>query len=283
MLQWGRNFIVAEICHRASVTVRAGAWLQWGRNFIVAEIWPCWGVWRRRALASMGPQLYRCGNADHKRATCERRCSFNGAATLSLRKSVPGLGLRVPARGFNGAATLSLRKCSAMGYVCCLTIKLQWGRNFIVAEMSHTSCGSTRRCPSFNGAATLSLRKWRHRPQQGLKRHASMGPQLYRCGNSQFPIDAPVVIVLLQWGRNFIVAEIYRIIRPGRRRIPASMGPQLYRCGNRGNRHQPGTGNGASMGPQLYRCGNVTLAGFGGGLYICFNGAATLSLRKFTA
>ena len=61
MLQWGRNFIVAEIDDDCFITMD-GKVLQWGRNFIVAEI----GIGSREALdqarASMGPQLYRCGN-----------------------------------------------------------------------------------------------------------------------------------------------------------------------------------------------------------------------------
>ena len=61
MLQWGRNFIVAEM-NQAADYMSEGNWLQWGRNFIVAE------MSQRRRLpdanpkASMGPQLYRCGN-----------------------------------------------------------------------------------------------------------------------------------------------------------------------------------------------------------------------------
>ena len=109
---------------------------------------------------------------------------------------------------------------------------LQWGRNFIVAEMSSSLRMQPAAPPRFNGAATLSLRKsgWWGNWLSLLK--ASMGPQLYRCGNN--PADANDVIThLLQWGRNFIVAEI------------------------RTNRHKPGSSHGASMGPQLYRCGNL--------------------------
>ena len=94
-LQWGRNFIVAETrAHTAHPRlIRSAAMLQWGRNFIVAET-PHRGVqpgrWRRVA-ASMGPQLYRCGNLKDRefagiRHTSPGRCCFNGAATLSLRK-----------------------------------------------------------------------------------------------------------------------------------------------------------------------------------------------------
>ena len=62
---------------------------------------------------------------------------------------------------------------------------------------------------------------------------------------------------MLQWGRNFIVAEMRLIacqrVDTGR----ASMGPQLYRCGNAADAAQGAGQACASMGPQLYRCGNL--------------------------
>ena len=86
-LQWGRNFIVAEIAANKHNAVRIYK-LQWGRNFIVAEI------------------DTRGGSARTPTA------SFNGAATLSLRKSTN------PLDEFENVSVL------------------QWGRNFIVAEMA---------------------------------------------------------------------------------------------------------------------------------------------------
>ena len=38
--------------------------------------------------------------------------------------------------------------------------ELQWGRNFIVAEIMAASPAPSRLTGRFNGAATLSLRKW---------------------------------------------------------------------------------------------------------------------------
>ena len=35
-----------------------------------------------------------------------------------------------------------------------------------------------------------------------------MGPQLYRCGNTASTISDDILGYLLQWGRNFIVAEM---------------------------------------------------------------------------
>ena len=163
-----------------------------------------------QSAASMGPQLYRCGNKNESKSILRRTNSFNGAATLSLRKfrrrASPSRHHR---RCFNGAATLSLRKSG--------TISL----GFFIS-------------PCFNGAATLSLRKLgvlgRAVDPLGV---ASMGPQLYRCGN-----------------------------RPERQRTPADI------------RH-------ASMGPQLYRCGNGHYRRRHHHCRPRFNGAATLSLRKW--
>ena len=160
LLQWGRNFIVAEIT-RQSQTIRTIIMLQWGRNFIVAEIHK---FQSRRGNkphhASMGPQLYRCGNIqclhetivfgsrfngaatlslrklDVLKKTRHTRECFNGAATLSLRKSVQVVCQATGRHsGFNGAATLSLRKsCRCLIALVCASM-LQWGRNFIVAEI----------------------------------------------------------------------------------------------------------------------------------------------------
>ena len=183
--------------------------LQWGRNFIVAEIRTVFQATAMHGQASMGPQLYRCGNPLTRQFAAAPRTCFNGAATLSLRKC---RCVRPVFRGracFNGAATLSLRKWK----VCRCSLQAM---------------------PRFNGAATLSLRKSSRR-KAGRSKHvlASMGPQLYRCGNSASNPEPPsynlrfngaatlslrkfptiwsetqnTSRVSLQWGRNFIVAE----------------------------------------------------------------------------
>ena len=86
---------------------------------------------------------------------------------------------------------------------------------------------------------------------------ASMEPQLYRCGNLSTVISAPPAGTVLQWSRNFIVAEI----------VPASRKPRHH--------------HDASMEPQLYRCGNIVVIAIIAQTHYCFNGAATLSLRKY--
>ena len=183
LLQWGRNFIVAEMAGSA-MGLLFMAVLQWGRNFIVAEMDAIFLFWALHRAASMGPQLYRYGNAQVPLRSSTPRIRFNGAATLSLRKwaafkldmyelmplqwgrnftvaetTKPSGQFTLDTFRFNGAATLSLRKHGP----CRLGFKswagLQWGRNFIVAETLVRSIADINTVDCFNGAATLSLRK----------------------------------------------------------------------------------------------------------------------------
>ena len=138
---------------------------------------------------------------------------FNGAATLSLRKWAKSpLPIKKYLTSFNGAATLSLRKCRSSQQGSRGGPELQWGRNFIVAEISTTT-------KSVLGFVV-----------------ASMGPQLYRCGNEPPKNSASSMHVMLQWGRNFIVAEMFPAPSGNVDEAPASMGPQLYRCGNKADK-----------------------------------------------
>ena len=60
-----------------------------------------------------------------------------------------------------------------------------------------------------------------------------MGPQLYRCGNVEHNVNFEEYPLLLQWGRNFIVAEItyvqlrgfqqFKVLQWGRNFIVAAM------------------------------------------------------------
>ena len=68
----------------------------------------------------MGPQLYRCGNLVNILETTHDAISFNGAATLSLRKF----------------QTVSI--------VVLVSQMLQWGRNFIVAEIAQRPNNRTK-------------------------------------------------------------------------------------------------------------------------------------------
>ena len=110
---------------------------------------------------------------------------------------------------------------------------------------------------------------------------ASMGPQLYRCGNAKVPLTLPTASFLLQWGRNFIVAEISRRARRRCSRMRCFNGAatlslrKSVRAAFSRDKSQF-----ASMGPQLYRCGNKETPGQARFNNYGFNGAATLSLRK---
>ena len=231
--------------------------LQWGRNFIVAEIAASHRAATRSLRASMGPQLYRCGNDTlYLDAHQNHRC-FNGAATLSLRKLYQVTTRRTTLACFNGAATLSLRKSGRLLSLTLPSVASMEPQLYRCGNGSTTSCGSWN-SPSFNGAATLSLRKFNvsltaeptaFRLQWGRNfivaeildagcgffslADASMGPQLYRCGNHSCDNLAFSIHRSLQWGRNFIVAEIYFLPMGKLREEHASMGPQLYRCGNK--------------------------------------------------
>ena len=186
MLQWGRNFIVAETFVPFFVVSFIVSLLQWGRNFIVAEI----------------PDVGRVYGSIK---------SFNGAATLSLRRLVAVSKELVTLRSFNGAATLSLRRRdkrlagdvqtgrASMGpqlYRCgdpipetmspvmpCL--KLQWGRNFIVAETSSFGSDTELRVGQLQWGRNFIVAETR----------ISLRSHKY---DSKYT---------LQWGRNFIVAE----------------------------------------------------------------------------
>ena len=279
-LQWGRNFIVAEMFHKLTGTplciiasmgpqlYRCGNYttiahlpytyheLQWGRNFIVAEM---------QVLRAFPASIFHCFNGAATLSLRKCRMSqstrpatsrFNGAATLSLRKSQVSGDADPRQTCFNGAATLSLRKFVRPASSFQRSWMLQWGRNFIVAEMCIRVQPPWLRLVRFNGAATLSLRK--------------------------YPVNREIgtLICQLQWGRNFIVAEIWDASRPcytggrlqwGRNFIVAEI------FINSGGPDQLMT---ASMGPQLYRCGNTTFYLKAYAALPCFNGAATLSLRK---
>ena len=82
----------------------------------------------------MGPQLCSCGNLASIAVLDRAKQSFNGAATLQLRKHHNERQTDVLLKGFNGAATLQLRKPGAWRKKGRKKIALQWGRNFAVAE-----------------------------------------------------------------------------------------------------------------------------------------------------
>ena len=85
-------------------------------------------------LASMGPQLLRCGNYPNAHGIAALRICFNGAAAITLRKFTGYLAWDRAGTSFNGAAAITLRKFTWLG------IELELGGGF-------------------NGAAAITLRK----------------------------------------------------------------------------------------------------------------------------
>ena len=159
LLQWGHNFTVVEIAVDAwmfspghagfngATTLQLwklkffgffrvlSSWLQWGHNFTVVEISIKRGGSFRWTFASMGPQLYSCGNDTTEYDSNMSDLSFNGATTLQLWKCGYGTYITTVSKSFNGATTLQLWKSHAV------------------------------------------------RKQVFIILDASMGPQLYSCGN----------------------------------------------------------------------------------------------------
>ena len=229
-LQWGRNFIVAETrspacpcpltgrCFNGAATLslrKRGCFSGNRRQNTITSMGPqlyrCGNLihaarYGALRVASMGPQLYRCGNASIRQKQSTWWHSFNGAATLSLRKPVtyaaagPTYTLLQWGRNFIVAETPTRLAKSK------LLIMLQWGRNFIVAEtpanpLSDALHPMLQWGRNFIVAETEHVRRRPHRHAV-----ASMGPQLYRCGNSESWLMLSL-LKSLQWGRNFIVAE----------------------------------------------------------------------------
>ena len=254
-LQWGRNFIVAEITELTDYQHRFIK-LQWGRNFIVAEIRDCRGTEPGALRASMGPQLYRCGNYVPTTQTYSWYVRLQWGRNFIVAEMLYSV----------------LSKCQAP--------MLQWGRNFIVAEISTISA---RYAKVKHASMGPQLYRCGNHGAYGLPAplyQASMGPQLYRCGNYVPTTQTYSWYVRLQWGRNFIVAEmLYSVLSKcqapmlqwGRNFIVAEISTISARYAK--VKH-------ASMGPQLYRCGNYEVEISYPYYTPRFNGAATLSLRK---
>ena len=182
-LQWGRNFIVAEISNGDIVHI-VGEALQWGRNFIVAEIKIVEETTKDMDAASMGPQLYRCGNHFLLINKINHLIASMGPQLYRCGNDRRGLCSKDQLGRFNGAATLSLRKCSNPISTLTPNNLLQWGRNFIVAEMIRGGRGISVGHDMLQWGRNFIVAEIRFE-----RRYRKEGDQL-------------------QWGRNFIVAEM---------------------------------------------------------------------------
>ena len=213
--------------------------LQWGRNFIVAET----------GIVVLGVTKIILLQWGRNFIVAETDLTLNAISLAST--------------GFNGTATLSLRRRADTPVTLVALSMLQWGRNFIVAETlalrMNLVLGLHLAC--FNGAATLSLRRQWFMPCLWPRCHritASMGPQLYRCGDMAHESGT-------LWSKGTDVA---------------SMGPQLYRCGDVKLRITPAFQYALQWGSTFIVA--ETRAGTSHTWHkeAGFNGAATLSLRR---
>ena len=135
---------------------------------------------------------------------------FNGAATLSLRKS--GRRRQYYASADSASMGPQLYRCGNYKFLTVAPAnnkKLQWGRNFIVAEMAPPGPGSARLL-WLQWGATLSLRKYGLSPQLCID-HIKLqwGRNFIVAEIWTMPAGVLMCWSLLQWGRNFIVAEIH--------------------------------------------------------------------------
>ena len=84
---------------------------------------------------------------------------------------------------------------------------------------------------SFNGAATFQLRIDDFSGRSSPRTWASMEPQLFSCGLSICILWIIWYAIMLQWSRNFSVADCHLSFLNETRDEYASMEPQLFSCG----------------------------------------------------
>ena len=185
-LQWGRNFAVAETILEYGIVAgvhgfNGAATLQLRKQYVRYGS-PC-----NSKLASMGPQLCSCGNlgapgAQHVPAEASMgpqlcSCGNHGIIPPNTHRVKASMGPQLCSCGntepaepaepaepsFNGAATLQLRKPPKAPDYRGPKAVLQWGRNFAVAETGSRGSRPLQVSISFNGAATLQLRKRQNR------------------------------------------------------------------------------------------------------------------------
>ena len=132
-LQWGRNMFVAE-CNISSSVYFSLLSLQWGRNMFVAECPQSDTDNNPRGRPSMGPQHVRCGMQFGSVESGLSHCSFNGAATCSLRNARLPAGCGSCAWPSMGPQHVRCGMPPAPAPAAAKSSNLQWGRNMFVAE-----------------------------------------------------------------------------------------------------------------------------------------------------
>ena len=84
---------------------------------------------------------------------------------------------------FNGATAFQLWKLVVLIVCVELFHVLQWGHSFAAVEMVMVLVDCTFICRGFNGATAFQLWKFWFNGYHILHSRASMGPQLFSCGN----------------------------------------------------------------------------------------------------
>ena len=136
-------------------------------------------------IASMEPQLFSCG--------------------LSRWTILISLNIQ----SFNGAATFQLRIVDKVRINDIELSKLQWSRNFSVADCRYTSLAASN-CPSLQWSRNFSVADWWIRQVSRLSHYfASMEPQLFSCGLYLWGRGIQNFTIRLQWSRNFSVADCF--------------------------------------------------------------------------
>jgi len=108
---------------------------------------------------------------------------------------------------FNGAAAFQLRKYGARFNMPWSTKWLQWGRSFSAAEI-RASIREDSQKEALQWGRSFSAAEMQARSgaiRAGGK--ASMGPQLFSCGNRSMALLCGAQVAL-QWGRSFSAAEM---------------------------------------------------------------------------
>ena len=157
-------------------------------------------------FTSMEPQLFSCGLLSQRAVNHIPLHNFNGAATFQLRIGEHSTQEPTPHRHFNGAATFQLRIARAARIIFTHISKLQWSRNFSVADWM-SLLGNLFIVKELQWSRNFSVADC---TSYCLKKvpntFTSMEPQLFSCG--------------LNWkstGRRLVIIT--------------SMEPQLFSCG----------------------------------------------------
>ena len=162
---------------------------------------------RRRAGASMGPQLDSCGKRTARDLYRMVQIASMGPQLDSCGKSTTPENWR-PSFGASMGPQLDSCGKGQHRFFRDARFELQWGRNLTVAESRRRARTSSRpRSWASMGPQLDSCGKPGGPARRGVDGRASMGPQLDSCGKVMTSADLSFYSVMLQWGRNLTVAE----------------------------------------------------------------------------